>query len=366
MIKKLLLVDDSALMRRVACDIIKSDSRFEVTKTARDGIEALELLKENTYDAVILDVNMPRMDGLQLLRELRSANMKENVLMFSTTTGEGTKQTIEALELGAIDFIQKPDNIADATGDKFAERFLELIAVVSKASTGEQPLQQTGRQNTGSVQYAETERSAGSSEIVLRPSAVTAGEKIVAIASSTGGPKALQSVIPKLPGKLNAPVIIVQHMPAGFTKSLAERLDSLSPMNVKEAEDGDMLQKGCVYIAPGGKHMKVAKSGNHTRIYFTMEPAREGVRPAANYMYESLVDTAYDEVCCVVLTGMGADGTAGIKNLEQKKKLHIIAQNESTCAVYGMPKAIVASSLVNEILPLEKIADAISKDVGVQ
>ena len=112
--------------------------------------------------------------------------------------------------------------------------------------------------------------------------------------------------------------------------------------------------------------MKVAKSGNHTRIYFTMEPAREGVRPAANYMYESLVDTAYDEVCCVVLTGMGADGTAGIKNLEQKKKLHIIAQNESTCAVYGMPKAIVASSLVNEILPLEKIADAISKDVGVQ
>ena len=358
--KKLLLTDDSALMRRVACDIIKTDSRYDAPDLARDGAEALEKIKAKRYDAVILDVNMPRMDGLQLLRELKKENIKQNVLMFSTTTGAGTTQTIEALELGALDFIQKPDNVMDAAGERFADKFLSILAVVSDAALDYHP-----EGSKDDTYVSRPALSASSSvPVTLRPSVAVAGEKIVAIASSTGGPKALQSVIPKLPANLNAPVIIVQHMPAGFTKSLAERLDILSAISVKEAEDGDLLQKGHVYIAPGGMHMKVGKSGSHTRIYFTMEPTREGVRPAANYMYESLADTAYSEICCAVLTGMGADGTAGIKNLVMKKKLHIIAQNEATCAVYGMPKAIVATELVNEILPLESIADAITRNVG--
>lgn len=360
--KKLLITDDSALMRRVTCDIIKTDSRYDTPDLARDGIEALELIRSKKYDAVILDVNMPRMDGLQLLRELKKAGIKQNVMMFSTTTGEGTSQTIEALELGALDFIQKPENVMDASGEQFAHRFLELLSVVSGTYLDYRP----DEQKTGSAATSQFEPRPlhNDQPVVLRPTVSIAGEKIVAIASSTGGPKALQSVVPKLPANLNAPVIIVQHMPAGFTKSLAERLDVLSPISVKEAEDGDLLEKGHVYIAPGGKHMKVAKSGSRTRIYFTMEPTREGVRPAANYMYESLIDTSYGAVCCVVLTGMGADGTAGIKNLIQKKKLHIIAQDEATCAVYGMPKAIAMSGLVNEVLPLERVADAIVKNVG--
>lgn len=362
--KKLLLTDDSALMRRVACDIIKKDSRYDVPDLARDGIEALQMIKSKKYDAVILDVNMPKMDGLQLLRELKKENIKQNVLMFSTTTGEGTSQTIEALELGALDFIQKPDNFMDASGEQFAQRFLELLAVVSGTYLDYRPEEQKNGAAVPAPFAAEQRPSHTEQSLVLRPSVAVSGDKIIAIASSTGGPKALQSVIPKLPANLNAPVIIVQHMPAGFTKSLAERLDVLSPISVKEAEDGDLLEKGHVYIAPGGKHMKVAKSGSRTRIYFTMEPTREGVRPAANYMYESLADTSYNEVCCVVLTGMGADGTAGIKNLVQKKKLHIIAQDEATCAVYGMPKAIALSGLVNEVMPLEKVADAIIRNVG--
>ncbi|MBO5552408.1 MAG: chemotaxis protein CheB, partial [Lachnospiraceae bacterium] len=260
---------------------------------------------------------------------------------------------------GAIDFIKKPDKYKETSGEDFAKEFLKILEVVAQAG---------GHHFVGTHSLAHKERVAAkdSDNVNLRPSVKISGEKIVAIASSTGGPKALHSVIPLLPKNLNAPVILVQHMPAGFTKSLAERLDSLGQIHVKEAEEGDLLEKGTVYISPGGKHMKVGKSGSHVRIYFGDEPHREGVKPCANYMYESLIDTDYAEVCCVVLTGMGMDGTEGIKNLEKKKKLHIISQNEATCAVYGMPKAIAHTGLVNEVLPLDKIAAAITKEIGTR
>ena len=192
-----------------------------------------------------------------------------------------------------------------------------------------------------------------------------AGRKVVAIASSTGGPKALQKLIPLLPSDLSAPVLIVQHMPAGFTEALAERLDTLSELSVKEAQEGDVLLPGNAYLARGGKHMNVVKSGAKHVIHYTDEPHREGVRPCANYMYESLADCGYDEVICAVLTGMGADGTAGIKNLKEKTKVTVFAQNEETCAVYGMPRSIVLSGLTDNGLTLEQIAQEIIRNVGV-
>jgi two-component system chemotaxis response regulator CheB len=279
-------------------------------------------------------------------------------MMFSTTTGEGTVQTIEALNLGAVDFIKKPDKFKDTTGERFVEEFLRILEVVAQAGDYSPTVTVTARKAPSA------DKSQGS--VSLRPSSRIIGEKIVAIASSTGGPKALHSVIPKLPRNLNAPVVLVQHMPPGFTKSLAERLDSLSDISVKEAEEGDILEKGIVYIAPGGKHMKLAKQGSKVKIIFSDEPHREGVKPCANYMYESLCDTDYAGVCCVVMTGMGMDGTEGIKNLEKKKKVHIISQDEKTCAVYGMPKAIAHTGLVNEVLPLDRIAEAITSEVGTR
>ncbi|MBR1875940.1 MAG: chemotaxis response regulator protein-glutamate methylesterase [Lachnospiraceae bacterium] len=356
--KKILVVDDSALMRKVACDIIERDNRYDKPERCRDGQEALDLVKKNKYDAIVLDVNMPKLDGISFLRKLKEEGLKEHVMMFSTTTGEGTKQTMEALELGAMDFIKKPDSLSDISGEDFAEHFLTMLAVVSGAGSALSPSRK--RETAEEIKAEKT-----SSPVSLRPSLKVDGDKLIAIASSTGGPKALHSVIPMIPAKINAPIIIVQHMPMGFTKSLAERLDSLSKVKVKEAEEGDLLEKGHVYIAPGDKHMKVAKSGGHTRIYFTNEPKREGVRPCANYMYESIADTAYKKICCVVLTGMGADGTAGIKDLVKHKQLHIISQDEESCAVYGMPRAIANTGLVNEVLPLTKIADAITKEVGL-
>lgn len=199
----------------------------------------------------------------------------------------------------------------------------------------------------------------------MKTDGIYTGKKVVAIASSTGGPKALQSLIPKLPANLAAPVLIVQHMPAGFTEALAGRLNTLSELSVKEAAEGDVLEQGHAYLARGGRHMNVGRQAGKQVIRYTDEPPREGVRPCANYMYESLTDSSYDEVICVVLTGMGADGTVGIKNLKEKKKITVIAQNEETCTVYGMPRSIVLSGLAQRVLPLEQIANEIIKNVGV-
>ncbi len=356
--KKILLVDDSALMRRVLCDIIESDNRFQVVDRATNGIEAFDLLSRNTYDAVVLDVNMPKMNGLELLKKLQQYKISARVLMASTDTREGAKTTIDALELGAIDFIHKPDNAVECRTQDFKERLLATLEVVVDANP---PTFQTKERQQ--LELATTQKIV---DIVKRNQPSRTGKKIVAIASSTGGPSALRSVIEKLPANLNAPVLIVQHMPAGFTASLADRLNDLSAINVKEAEDNEILQSGHVYIAKGGSHMKV-RTGSDGRVYITFsdEPTREGVRPCANYMYESLSTTKYDEILCVVMTGMGADGTKGIQFLKEQKKVHVIAQNQETCAVYGMPKSIVGAGLADQVEPLELIAQEIILNVGV-
>ena len=191
-------------------------------------------------------------------------------------------------------------------------------------------------------------------------------KKLVALACSTGGPKALQSVIPKLPANLDAAVLLVQHMPVGFTKSLAERLNELSAIKVKEAVDGEILKKGTVYIAQGGSQMRLIKKGGDYIITETVEAARNGLKPCADIMYESLVGMDFDDITCVVLTGMGSDGTLGIKQLNEKNNIYVIAQNEETCTVYGMPKVVTDVGLADEVVPLEAVADAITKNVGVR
>ena len=355
--KNILVVDDSALMRRVLCDIINSDERFQVQDRATNGLEALDLLTRKSYDAVVLDVNMPRMNGLELLKELQKRKISARVMMASTDTKEGAKTTLDSLELGALDFIHKPDNAMDCRSGEFRERMLRILAVVvdSKAPV-------FGKTFT----MEELKTSKKVIELVGKHTSSVSGNKIVALASSTGGPKALQSVIPRLPKNLKAPVVIVQHMPAGFTASLAERLDSLSEVRVKEAAEGDVLEPGTVYIAMGGKHLNILTMASKYSIHYSDEPSREGVKPCANYMYESLTDSKYDQIVCVVMTGMGADGTKGIINLKEKKKLHVIAQESSTCAVYGMPKNVINAGLADQVVPLEHIAQEIIMNVGVK
>jgi two-component system chemotaxis response regulator CheB len=355
--RKILVVDDSALMRSVLCDIINSDERFRVVDRATNGLEALDLLSRNEYEGVVLDINMPKMNGIELLKELKRKRITTRIMVASTDTKQGAKVTLDALELGAIDCVHKPDQAVDARGDDFREHFLRTLDAVTQSV-----IQDFGT----SIKPEDIQSSKKVLELVRRHSTQITGNRVVAIASSTGGPKALQQVIPLLPKELDAPVLVVQHMPVGFTKSLAERLDTLSEVNVKEAEDGDVLKPGWVYIAMGGRHMKTKSVGGRCTIYYSDEPTREGVRPCANYMYESLMESTFDEVVCVVLTGMGSDGTKGIENLKTRKKLHVIAQEQSTCAVYGMPKSVVVAGLSNQIVSLGQVAQEIIMNVGVK
>ncbi len=358
MTKKILVVDDSALMRRVLCDIINNDKRFQVVDRATNGLEAFELLSRKSYDAVVLDVNMPEMNGIELLKELRKHKIAAKIMMASTDTKDGAKVTLDALELGALDFVHKPNSAIDCREEDFQTDFLRTLAVIAESK-----ISVFGNREKIANNNKTTEQVL---EIVKKKEVTVPGEKIVAIASSTGGPKALQEVITKLPADLDAPVLIVQHMPKGFTTSFAERLNGMSEIGVKEAADGEIIQKGMVYIARGGSHMKVRRaSGNQYRIYYSDEPTREGVKPCANYMYESLMDCSYDNIICTVMTGMGMDGTEGIRNLKSKKKVHVISQDQASCVVYGMPKSIETAGLANQVVPLSQIAQEIILHVGL-
>lgn len=349
--KNILVVDDSALMRRIICDIINSDENFQATDFCRDGLEAYERLKVKSYDGVVLDVNMPRMDGLQLLERLQKEGIKAKVVMVSTLTTKDAEVTILAMERGAIDFVTKPSNVIEVKGEVFKKQLLSVLTAVYDT--------QVYKRNTPISPKLVT--------AVKHIKPVRTDKKLVALACSTGGPKALQSVIPYLPKNLDAPMVLVQHMPPGFTKSMADRLNELSEISVKEAQEGDILEKGHVYVAPGGKHMKVVKmrDGSH-RIALNDMPPIGGLRPCANIMFDSLTKTDYDEIICIVLTGMGADGTNGILSLNRKKPIHVIAQDAQTCVVYGMPRAIAEAGMVDEMVPLEQVAKTITKNVGVK
>lgn len=368
--KNILVVDDSALMRRVICDIINTDNRFQAIDTCSDGLQAYEKLKVKRYDAVLLDVYMPRMDGLQLLERIQAEHISATVIMVSTLTTEGASVTVRAMELGAVDFVTKPENIIEAKGQDFRKRLIEMLQAVLHV---DEQQKQTQIKAT-----AVRDKTRVTSSVMVAPKTDGAPRKrlsaprkvnnrIVALACSTGGPKALHSVIPALDPRMDAPMVLVQHMPSGFTKSLADRLNELSKVTVKEAEEGETLEKGVVYIAPGGKHLEVvcAANGSH-KVHLSDAPAIGGLKPCANIMYQSLKNSRYDEITCVVLTGMGADGTAGIEALDKSKPIHVIAQNAETCVVYGMPRAIADAGLADEVVPLESIANTIIKNVGVK
>lgn len=348
--KNILVVDDSALVRRIICDIINSDKNFQATDYCRDGLEAYERLKVKSYDGVVLDVNMPRMDGLQLLERLQKEGIKAKVVMVSTLTTKDAEVTILAMERGAIDFVTKPNNVIEAKGEAFKKQLLSVLTAVYDTQVYNKTA--VSRKPIGPVKHVK---------------AISTDNKLIALACSTGGPKALQSVIPYLPKNLDAPVVLVQHMPQGFTKSMADRLNELSEVSVKEAEDGDVLEKGHVYVAPGGRHMEVVKmrDGSH-KIALNDMPPIGGLRPCANIMFDSLAKTAYDEIICIVLTGMGADGTNGILSLNRTKPIHVIAQDAQTCVVYGMPRAIAEAGMVDEVVPLDQVAKSITKNVGVK
>lgn len=380
--KKVLVVDDSALMRRVLSDIINKDEEFHTEHSARDGLEALKLMEQNDFDAIVLDIIMPRMNGIDFLKEVNERGYTAKIIIVSTIARKGAGETIEALELGAFDFVTKPGNLREAKSGEFAAKVLSRLYLAmgmewnnilsGEIEAPEQILRRMRRSDAGVIQ----ERSERLETTEYKPEKsfprssmvnVNASGKLVALACSTGGPKALQQVIPKLPENLDAAVVLVQHMPVGFTASLSARLDEMSEIRVREAQDGEVLQKGTVYIAKGGSQMRVIEKNRHEFVLSVREEgARNGLKPCADILYESLRESSFEDITCVIMTGMGADGTKGILQLKETNKIYVIAQNAESSTVYGMPKAIAESGAVDEIKDLDLIADAIIKHVGVR
>lgn len=344
---RVLVVDDSAFMRKVITDILSSAENMEVVDTAKNGLEALQKVKLLKPDVVTLDVEMPVMDGLSCLVEILKTGFTP-VVMLSSLTRSGADETIKALELGAIDFIAKPSNVFDLKG---GDKGLEIVEKVATAAGAQKPRH--------SVPIRETRQ-----KMTVQKSA--AYHKVVAIGTSTGGPKALHQVIPMIPGDIPAAFLIVQHMPPGFTKSLASSLNADSELSVKEAENGDTVLPGYAYIAPGDYHMMVdMELGGQLKIRLTKDPPIGGLRPAADIMMGSLSDTGLQNLVGVIMTGMGGDGSEGIKKIKDRNKGYIISQDEKTCVVYGMPKMAVQTGAVDVVVPLGEIAGEIVKIVGV-
>ncbi|MGM0639858.1 MAG: protein-glutamate methylesterase/protein-glutamine glutaminase [Thermotogota bacterium] len=336
---KVLIVDDSAFMRMVLKDIIDKQPNMKVIGLARDGLEAVEKASNLKPDVITLDVEMPKLNGLEALKIIMKKTPSK-VLMVSSLTSEGASITIESLEHGAVDFIQKP---AGSTSWTFRQVQDDLIKKINEIST---------------IDVKTLISKKTDSKKVRKPLRL-AGDKVLLIASSTGGPRSLDKVIPKLPGELNVPVLVVQHMPAGFTKSLAERMNRISELTVKEAEEGDILEKNHVYVAPGNYHMGLKKnSSGKIKLFLDSSDKINNVRPAADFTFDQAAEIFNSGCVGVVLTGMGRDGAKGafkIKHYGGK----IIAEAKDTCVVYGMPKAVVEDGYADHILPNHKIAEKI-------
>ncbi|MDP4093819.1 MAG: chemotaxis response regulator protein-glutamate methylesterase [Bacillota bacterium] len=349
---KVLVVDDSAFMRRVISDILDGDPEIKVISTATNGVDAIEKAKTLQPDLITLDIEMPLMNGLSCLQELLKTRFLP-VIMLSSLTKAGTEYTIKALEYGAVDFIAKPENIFEMTGEGKKKEIIDKVKTAGR-------LKKT-KVNTLPNDLFEENGFAN------KESTNSKIEYIVAIGTSTGGPKALQSVIPLIPGNIPAAFLVVQHMPPGFTKSLAERLNSVSKVIVKEAEDGEIVKAGHVYIAPGDYHMAFEKNNpDGLKIKTTRDAPVSGHRPAVNYMMDSLSQTGIKNVIGVIMTGMGGDGSDGVVMLKRNNSGYIIAQDEETCVVYGMPKMAVQTGVVDAVVPLNKITSEIIRIVGVR
>lgn len=351
---KILIVEDSAFMRKVLSDLFATEADFIVLDTARNGKDAIEKVKKLKPDLITMDVEMPVMDGISAL-EIIMRETPTPVVMVSSLTRSGAEATMRALELGAVDFVAKTagpiSSISGISVEILAKCRAAARVNVSHIIKRQVPLTTV---MTPQVKPPETQFIANSA---------TNEEQIVAIGTSTGGPRALQEIITKLPGNLPCGIVIVQHMPPGFTKSLSERLNSLSSVTVKEAEHNDVIRPGLVFIAPGDYHMTVDRENNKKVVKLNQTPPIGGHRPAVDPMMESVAKVFGPRSIGVILTGMGHDGAKGIQSIK-KSKGYTIAEDQSTAVVFGMPKSAIELGVVDKVAPLNTIAAEIIKAIS--
>mgnify|MGYP001806863176 CR=1 FL=1 len=344
---RVLIVDDAVVVRRMVGDVLASDPDIEVVGVAATGRIALAKIPQVNPDVVTLDVEMPDMDGLQTLAEIRKTHPKLPVIMFSTLTERGASATLDALSLGATDYVTKPANVGSVA--VALQRIREQLIPKIK--------QWCGRQPTPPPAPAVTRPPAAA----RRPTAA-AGVEVVVVGVSTGGPNALAEVLPALPADLPVPVLVVQHMPPVFTQLLAKRLDSACKVRVYEGSPAARPTPGTVWVAPGDHHMTVTRDHTGPRVHLNQAPPENSCRPAADVLFRSAAAAYGPGVLAVVLTGMGQDGLRGCEVIAESGG-QILAQDEATSVVWGMPGFVARAGLADRVLPLPVIAHEIVRRV---
>ncbi|MGO8983904.1 MAG: protein-glutamate methylesterase/protein-glutamine glutaminase [Terriglobales bacterium] len=343
---RILIVDDSAVVRKVLSHLLSSDPEIVVAGTAGNGHQALARIPETKADLVTLDIEMPGMDGLETLVEIRKLYPKLPVIMFSTLTERGATATLDALARGASDYVTKPsvgggfEMSREQVRDELIRKIKSLCA----------------------VRAPQPRVSSATASVSARPQARV---DVVAIGTSTGGPNALTAVIPQLSADLPVPIVVVQHMPPLFTRLLAERLNALGRLRVREGKEGERLQGGQVWIAPGDQHMTVMRKGAEFVIGINHNAQENSCRPAVDVLFRSVAQSYGANVLGVVLTGMGADGTRGAAVIRQAGG-EVIVQDEASSVVWGMPGSVVAANLADRIFPLGGIAPEVMRRVTMR
>ena len=335
---KVLIVEDSAFMRKVISDMLNSDPAIEVVATANNGIEALEKIIDFNPDVITLDVEMPKMNGINTLKQIM-INKPTPVVMLSNVTRKDSKITMEALSLGAIDFVPKPSGSISLDLEKVKDKLLKKVKNANRAKI---PVLKT----KPSMPIKSPEK--------IPEELLPVADKIIVIGSSTGGPKALEQILTQLPAKLSAGILIAQHMSEGFTDPFASRLNHISHIRVKEAKDGDVIKNGQALIAPGNRHLKV----NKKRVRVTQEDPVLHVRPSANVLMESAVKYYKSNIIGIVLTGMGKDGAQGMK-LIKKAGGKTIVQDKTTSIIFSMPNSAIKEKAADLIVALPNMPEQI-------
>jgi two-component system, chemotaxis family, protein-glutamate methylesterase/glutaminase len=361
---KVLIVDDSAFMRKLIGDFLSEQPQIEVIGTARNGEDALKKWRDCKPDVITLDVEMPKLNGLEVLKVI----MKEKplpIVMLSSTTKEGADITLQAIQAGAVDFVAKPSGSISIDLHKVKAELIEKVISASEANLTKINMISDSKKATKTINKSQGMDTANSDKAakLFYPGKKREyhAKKVVCIGTSTGGPRALQQVLTTLPKDISAPILVVQHMPAGFTKSLANRLDSLCEITVKEAVDGELLQKGTAYIAPGGWHLEVKSIGTSLAVSLCNSDPRNGHRPSVDVMFESIARIKHVMKISVIMTGMGSDGSKGLVEMKKHGSVKAIAESQETSIVFGMPKAAIATNMVDEVTNVENIARSIMK-----
>lgn len=339
---RVLVVDDSVVIRRLVCHALEEEPLIEVVGVASDGAAALKRLPLVNADVITLDIEMPEVDGLEMLRRLRATDRRTRVVMFSTMTERGAAATLEALTLGADDYVTKASN-AGSLDVSLANLRSQLVPKIRQFFRSEP------------VRPQAPPPAADCSTIAVRPEAL-------AIGISTGGPAALGKIVPQFPEGLDVPVFLVQHMPKLFTRLLAERLNALTPLSVAEAADGEPALPGHIYVAPGDYHMCVRRRGHELAIALNQDPPLNSCRPSVDALFGTVAEACGAATVAAVLTGMGQDGRVGCEKLAAAGA-HIIVQDEASSVVWGMPSAVVQAGVAHQILTLSEIVPAMVRRV---